>query len=149
MSKRTTLHPSVHQFKQFVKKHPLLIKEVREGKKTWQDFYEEWTILGEKDKVWEKFQKLDFDIGDEEDNVESTKENNEKQGAQIGDLLSMLKSINLNDIQNHVQNLSGMMNTIQGLLQSFQSNSSNQSGQGQPQQQGQQSQQPPFNYRQF
>lgn len=155
MSKKTTLHPSVHQFKQFVKKHPLLIKEVRVGKKTWQDFFEEWTILGEKDEIWEKYRKVSNDQEEEdiEDDTEDEGEANEKKGSQIGDLLSMLKGINLNDIQGHVQNLSGMMTTVQGLLQSFQSNSSNDSGQGQqqgqPAQQGQQGQQTPFNFRQF
>ncbi|MCT8139053.1 YlbD family protein [Anaerobacillus sp. CMMVII] len=149
MSKKTALHPSVQQFKQFVKKHPLLIKDVREGKKTWQEFYEEWTLFGEKDSIWEKYRKVSAEHGDEEDlEEEGEKATNESQGSQVGDLLSMLKSINLNDIQNHVQNLSGMMATVQGLLQTFQSNPSNQSGQGQ-QQQGQSNQQTPFNFRQF
>jgi hypothetical protein len=155
MSKKTTLHPSVQQFKQFVKKHPLLSKEVREGKKTWQDFFEEWTILGEKDEIWEKYRKVSTDKAEEdieEELEEEESENNPKQGVQIGDLVSMLKSINLNDIQGHVQNLSGMMATVQGLLQSFQSNSSNSSGQSNPPQQPQNNQQTPqnpFNFRQF
>ncbi|RXI98133.1 hypothetical protein DS745_17455 [Anaerobacillus alkaliphilus] len=157
MSKRTTLHPSVQQFKQFVKKHPLLIKEVRAGKKSWQDFYEEWTILGDNEEVWKKYKKIEASDIDEEEEVESTDEKEEKdqgesKGPQFGEILSMLKSINLNDIQGHVQNLSGIMATVQGLLQSFQSNPSNQSGsnsQQTQQSQPQQNQQSPFNFRQF
>jgi ferritin-like metal-binding protein YciE len=148
MSKKTKLHPSVQQFKQFVMKHPLLVKEVRDGKKTWQDLFEEWTILGEKDKIWEKYQKVSNEEEDDDLN-EETEGNNEQKGPQMADLLSMLKSINLNDIQGHVKNLSGMMATVQGLLQSFQSTPSNQGGQDQQAQQSQQNQQSPFNFRQF
>lgn len=147
MSKKTKLHPSVQQFKQFVIKHPLLVKEVRDGKKTWQDLFEEWTILGEKDQIWEKYQKVSKE--EDDDTEEEAEANNAQKGLQMADLLSMLKSINLNDIQGHVKNLSGMMATVQGLLQTFQSNPSNQSGQDQQAQQSQQNQQSPFNFRQF
>ncbi len=158
MSKRTSLHPSVQQFKQFVKKHPLLIKEVRAGKKSWQDFYEEWTILGDDDDIWKKYknaaeiasEKEEVEPASKEEEAPKTEDQEGSKGSQFGDLLSMLKSINLNDIQGHVQNLSGIMATVQGLLQTFQSNP-NQEGQGQQQSQTQQQnqQQSPFNFRQF
>lgn len=35
------------EFKQFVKKHPLLKQEVLAKRKTWQQLYEEYVILGE------------------------------------------------------------------------------------------------------
>ncbi|OIJ13283.1 hypothetical protein BKP37_12345 [Anaerobacillus alkalilacustris] len=159
MSKTNKLHPSVQRFKQFVKKHPLLLKEVKKGNKSLQDFYEEWTILGEKDELWEKYKKTtDEDTGeikdevDEEAKTETEKEDkSEKQGSQIGDLLALLKSVNLNDIQGHIQNISGMVASIQGLLQSFQSNSSSEqskSSHGQQMQQNHQGQHP-FNFKQF
>lgn len=144
---KTKLHPSVQQFKQFVRKHPLLIKEVREERKTWQDLFEEWTILGEDDEVWEKYKKdnLNIEANDDEAEDESSEKNPNSQGG--GDLLSLLKNINLNDIQGHMQNLSGMMASIQSLIQSFQGNS-NQS-QSQDVNQNQQGQQNPFNFREF
>ncbi|TKJ06257.1 cytoplasmic protein, partial [Bacillus cereus] len=40
------LHPSVQQFKEFVNHHPKMVHEVRSGHKTWQQFYEEWYLLG-------------------------------------------------------------------------------------------------------
>ena len=148
MSKKTKLHPSVQQFKQFVRKHPLLIKEVREGKKTWQDFYEEWMILGEKDEIWEKYKQNNIIVDDQIAADVENEEESEQSSSQGGDLLSLLKNINLNDIQGHVQNLSGMMASIQSLLQSFGSNPNNnqQSQDGKQEQQGQQN---PFNFRQF
>ena len=35
------------EFKEFVKKHPLLKQEVYSNKKTWQQLYEDFVILGE------------------------------------------------------------------------------------------------------
>lgn len=46
------LSPKVQQFKSFVQKHPLLIKEVRQNKTTWQELFEEWYLLGEDDPKW-------------------------------------------------------------------------------------------------
>ena len=46
------LHPSVQQFKEFVNHHPKMVHEVRSGHKTWQQFYEEWYLLGEEDPIW-------------------------------------------------------------------------------------------------
>lgn len=159
MSKRTNLHPSVQQFKQFVKKHPALIKEVREGNKTWQDFYEEWTIFGEKDKIWEKYKSIDEDIETTKNVSDKKSSSSVEEDAQKVDLLSLLKSVNLNDIQGHIKNLSGMVASVQGLLSSFQSNSSTQSSEQTGNSQNQQShqnqqnhtgpQQHPFNFRHF
>ena len=49
------LHPSVQQFKEFVNHHPKMVHEVRSGHKTWQQFYEEWYLLGEEDPIWATF----------------------------------------------------------------------------------------------
>lgn len=152
---KSNLHPTVRQFKQFVKKHPKLVKQVRDGNKTWQDIYEEWTILGEEDEIWEKYTKLEDE--DEEEMADSTEEddddqeknaNNKSSSLQAADILGLLKSVNLDDIQGHINNLSGVMKTLQGLMQSFQSNSSSNSN-SDSSSNSQSSQQQPFNYRQF
>ncbi len=145
MNKKVTSNPSVQQFKQFVKKHPHIIQEVREGHKTWQAFYEEWSILGEEDLFWKKYQNDNNHL----DEQVSIKEEEAKESTQLSDILTMVKSINLNELQGHIKNLSSMMNTLQGLLQTFQSSSPNQGGQSQQNQQGQPGQQSPFNFRRF
>lgn len=38
---------SLDDFKEFIKRHPLLKQEVLSKKKTWQELYEEFVILGE------------------------------------------------------------------------------------------------------
>ena len=35
------------EFKEFVKKHPLVKQKVLNGEKTWQQLYEDYVILGE------------------------------------------------------------------------------------------------------
>lgn len=35
------------EFKDFIKRHPLLKSEVQSGKKTWQELYEDFVLLGE------------------------------------------------------------------------------------------------------
>ncbi|MEB1809961.1 MAG: YlbD family protein [Bacillaceae bacterium] len=123
------LHPSVQQFKQFVKEHPLLIKEVRSGNKTWQEYYEEWTLLGADHPNWERYRKAGKENTYDSESVEKEKENpsNEKSGNEEGsssitaaNILGMLKNINFNDLQHHMAQVSSVISNVQGLMQSFQ-----------------------------
>ena len=41
------LSEKLDEFKSFIKKHPLLKLEVQSGKKTWQELYEDFVLLGE------------------------------------------------------------------------------------------------------
>lgn len=42
-------------FRMFVNSHPLLRDEVRSGKSTWQNIYEEWVLYGENNPEWNKY----------------------------------------------------------------------------------------------
>lgn len=48
---------SINDFKQFVKKHPKLIKEVRKEQRSWQDVYENWVLFGESDPIWDPYRE--------------------------------------------------------------------------------------------
>ena len=37
----------MEEFRAFVNKYPLIKNEVHEGKKTWQNIYEDWVLFGE------------------------------------------------------------------------------------------------------
>lgn len=43
------------QFREFVSAHPLLREEVKNGKRTWQNIYEEWVMFGDEEPGWNKF----------------------------------------------------------------------------------------------
>lgn len=86
------------EFKQFVSKHPELVKFVKEKQHTWQDFYEIFDIYGENESAWNKY----F-------NSETTKE------ASIGELASIFKNVNMDNVQKHITNAQKAVSLIQEL----------------------------------
>lgn len=107
------LHPSVIKFKEFVKNNPSIIQEVRSGKATWQELYEDWYLLGEDDKRWET-------IG-VETNEEGKKES-ESKGDFMSNIMGMFKKMDANQMQGHLNNLSQALGAVQGLISQFQGN---------------------------
>ncbi|MCD7033923.1 YlbD family protein [Metabacillus sp. GX 13764] len=102
------LHPSVEQFKEFVKRHPSLIQEVRKGKRSWQELYEDWHLLGEDDQMWAAFK----DTGTEE-------EKEDKKQDMMSRILSSVKNMDANEMNQHLYNMSSTVSTIQGILEQF------------------------------
>lgn len=46
------MESKMDQFREFVNAHPLLREEVRAGKRTWQNIYEEWVLYGDSEQQW-------------------------------------------------------------------------------------------------
>ena len=46
---------SLESFKEFVKKRPNLINYVETKEKTWQEFYNLYTLYGENSNIWDKY----------------------------------------------------------------------------------------------
>ncbi|MBI0578367.1 YlbD family protein [Neobacillus cucumis] len=111
------LHPSVAKFKEFVKNNPKMIQEVRKGKTTWQELYEDWYLLGEEDARWEK---IGNDKNDLSEKTEEQETNTEKKGDLISNIMGMVNKMDPNQIQNHINNLSQAIGAIQGVLSQFQ-----------------------------
>ncbi|BBW96822.1 hypothetical protein GsuE55_16550 [Geobacillus subterraneus] len=104
------LHPSVEQFKQFVKKHPKLIQEVRSGKKTWKQVYEDWYLFGEDDEIWDPYRERDG------------KRNEGEKGASkwLDKLAAMLGQMDAAEVQKHLANVQQAIGAIQSILSEFQ-----------------------------
>lgn len=102
------LHPTIIKFKQFVKNHPQLIKEVRSGKSTWQELYEEWYLLGEDDPRWESSHSSENDTKEKE---------MELKLDFIKPLMEKIKNIDLDQVQNLIGSLNDALGTLQGLIQ--------------------------------
>lgn len=113
------LHPSVQQFKDFVKKHPKIVMEVRQGNANWQDLFEEWYLLGEDDSRWDEFK--------EKNEKKASGESGEGKKEWIPQILGAVKNMDANQLQGHISSLSQALGAIQGLLLQFQQG--NQSGQ--------------------
>ena len=106
------LHPSVQKFKQFVKEHPKLVKEVRTGQFTWQELYEDWYLLGEEDTRWEPYK---------EGNSSNPEVKTETSKDWIPQILGTIKNMDPNQVQGYIANLSQALGAIQGVISQFQS----------------------------
>lgn len=84
------------KFKDFVKRNPELLKHVKNGNKTWQNFYEMYDIYGENEEVWQEF-------------LTPITENNSF------DILSFLKMIDLDSIEEGITSIQRVLALFQDM----------------------------------
>lgn len=87
------------QFKSFMSNHPELVEYIQRKEMTWQDFYEIYDIYGDSSEAWNKYLN----------NRSSSRED------VISELTGLLKNVNIDSIQNHVNNAQKAINIIQEL----------------------------------
>ncbi|MDL4841288.1 YlbD family protein [Aquibacillus rhizosphaerae] len=119
------LHPTIKDFKQFVKNHPGLIKDVRSGNSDWQTHYEKWILLGEDDSSWEKYQSVSTSASEKsEENDEKKDKKNKKTKKDkqeiMSQLMKMVENVDLNKVDGHMNQLNGAITNIQTLIGQFQ-----------------------------
>jgi hypothetical protein len=107
---KKNLHPSVGKFKEFVKANPKIVQEVRSGKSTWQELYEDWYLLGEEDSRWDPYRT--------EQQGQTVSEG--KKVDWIGNIMGSIKKMDPNEMQGYVQNLSQALSAVQGVISQFQ-----------------------------
>lgn len=111
------LHPSVQKFKVFVNRHPKMVHDVRDGKKTWQQFYEEWYLLGEEDEVWKGYRV------DHKEVVPSVQESKQEKSEDfMGQMVSFFKKLDVEQVQQHITNVTSAIGSVQQVIQQFQGN---------------------------
>ncbi|MBP3952155.1 YlbD family protein [Bacillus suaedae] len=128
------LHPSVQQFKEFIKKNPHLLKEVKEKRKSLQELFEEWSVLGEEHEQWKNnTDEAGKDVGGKATKEESTAKKSNASDS-LGQIMGVLKRLNVEDLQNHLGQFSSVLTNVQNVIQSFQkpSNPPNQRPQDHP-----------------
>ncbi|MBY0097758.1 YlbD family protein [Mesobacillus maritimus] len=116
-NKGKVIHPSIQQFKMFVKENPGLIKEVRNGNVTWQELYEEWYLLGEEDSKWDSYREGNQVSQKQEDTKEQ-----EKSGEWMSKIINTVKNMDQEQLQGQIGNISQAIAAIQGVLSQFQGN---------------------------
>ncbi|UOY93756.1 YlbD family protein [Ectobacillus sp. JY-23] len=114
-------HPSVQKFKEFVRNHPKMIYEVRNGSKTWQQFYEEWYLLGENDPIWKVYKQ-----DGEQEPVAAAQESVAAAGV-MGQVMSFIKNINMDQVQYHLNNVTNTIGSVQQVIQQFKGSTGDQS----------------------
>lgn len=104
----------MEEFRTFVTKHPLLKDEVRNKKFTWQNVYEEWTLYGEDDESWKKYESVNNKI-DEPNQNDKDVQNPDSQNSTVN--LDSIKSI-MNYVQKiNPDSLNKTLNTVQKVIQ--------------------------------
>ncbi|WP_263707498.1 YlbD family protein [Shouchella tritolerans] len=120
MEGKANLHPSVEEFKAFIREHPKLIKEINEGNKTLQHTYEEWTVLGSSHEHWTPYKNKDATTSSAANEKETADESANTGTEFINQLMGMVKKMNIQDLQSHLNHFSTMLSNVQGLIQTFQ-----------------------------
>jgi Putative coat protein len=109
-AKKRDLHPSVQAFKEFVREHPKLIIEVREGKRTWQALYEEWYLIGDNDAAWERISR--------EGQGETQQDTKEEKKA-LGQIMSFFQNLDMDQVQGQLNNFNHVLGNLQQLVGIF------------------------------
>ena len=115
--KNDKLHPSVEEFRKFVNNHPKVLDEVKTGKATLQELYEDWYLLGEDDARWK-----DLLSDEKKSNVA-----NDQKSDWLNSAIGSIKKMDPEQVQHYIAHLSQALNSIQGVLSQFQSGNANKS----------------------
>ena len=92
----------IDEFKEFVRKNPSLISQVKNNNMTWQQFYEIYDIYGSDEAAWSGyFNKVRTQP---KSNVEP-----------LGSITEKLKNIDMNSIQEHIKTAQKALNLVSEL----------------------------------
>lgn len=99
----------MNEFREFVKKYPLLKEEVHSGQKTWQNIYEDWVLYGE-DNHWNQYIEKET-----KKEVQSKDTNISFEGVKkVFDYAKNINPDNLNKTLNNVQKVIQIAQTVSG-----------------------------------
>jgi len=99
----------MNEFKEFVRKYPLLKDEVHSGSKTWQMIYEDWVIYGDDDSKWNQY--IEKKIEKEKSKENTLDFSNVKK---VFDYAKNINPDNLNKTLNNVQKVIQIAQTVSG-----------------------------------
>jgi hypothetical protein len=105
----------IESFKEFVHKHPELIKEVKKNKRPWKEVYQDWIVLGGEHESWNQYSKEKKTI----ENERSSKLQSKKPELTIGDIVAGLSKLQISDVQKYLSQFGSVMDAVQELLQQF------------------------------
>ncbi|WP_075981045.1 YlbD family protein [Bacillus massilinigeriensis] len=112
---KKSLHPSIIKFKEFIKANPKIMQEVRNGKYTLQELYEDWYLLGEDDPKWEA-----LITGKEE--PEETSIDDEKADW-VSKIMRNISKVDPDQLNTYIYQANQAISSILGVISQFQGSS--------------------------
>ena len=103
----------IDEFKLFIKANPFLISYIRDKKKTWQELYELYDMVGDDIDSWNKYL---------ESNSNNTKTTN---GIHFDDIVRLAKNIDVDKVQEGITSLQKTLTLFGDLFVNNNSNNSN------------------------
>lgn len=95
------------EFKDFIKKNPVLISFVKTNEMTWQKFYELYDLYGEDSSIWDKY------LNNTNSNNNIT--NSLSKGFALGEFINWLKSVDLDGLQEGIGNVQRVLGVVTDL----------------------------------
>ncbi|HHY74497.1 MAG TPA: hypothetical protein GX497_14995 [Bacillus bacterium] len=108
------LHPKVLEFKEFVSKHPGIVKEVRAKEKSWQELFEDWYMFGDDDAMWDQYKT------ESKSEVVPKKSRLRLESDFLAQIMGIVKNIDVDEVQKHINSVSGAIANVQQIIEQFQ-----------------------------
>ena len=105
------VNTSVQQFKVFMEQHPLLLQEVRQGKRTMQETYEQFILLGADDPSWHKYHAATKN--------KEKETNQEEAGHLTKKIWKHIEKLDMNQLESHINDLNGAIENVVVLIDQF------------------------------
>lgn len=97
----------IDDFKEFVRKNPSLISQVKENNMTWQQFYEFYDLYGEDKNIWNNYIK---------GNNSENNSNNKSTSNSLSEIINMAKNMDVNKVQEGIVSLQKAIGLVSDLF---------------------------------
>lgn len=91
---------NIDNFKDFIRSNPKLISYVKNGNKSWQEFYELYDLYGSDSTIWSKY----------------LKEDEKAKNISISNILDYAKNIDVNKLQDGISSLQKAIDLFEGII---------------------------------
>jgi hypothetical protein len=105
----------IESFKEFVQKHPDLVREVKKNNRPWKEVYQDWIVLGGEHESWNQYAKR------KTKKEKEAKADSERTRPEltVGDIVNGLSKLQISDVQKYLSQFGSLMDAVQELLQQF------------------------------